>query len=145
MNEDEYHLRLLSVCHYVFAGITALVACFPIIHLVMGIVLLTTPELFRSGCGGPPPPPEMITIMGLMFTAVAMVLILIGWVFAVCVLLAGRCLARHDHHTFCMVIAAVNCLFVPLGTILGVFTIIVLARPSVKALFEGNVPGPFAP
>jgi hypothetical protein len=31
--------------------------------------------------------------------------------------------------------ACVACLSVPLGTVLGVFTIIVLMRPSVKALF----------
>jgi hypothetical protein len=36
--------------------------------------------------------------------------------------------------------AAIACLFMPLGTILGVFTIIVLIRPNVKALFEQSAP-----
>jgi hypothetical protein len=31
--------------------------------------------------------------------------------------------------------ACIECLFLPFGTILGVFTIIVLSRESVKALF----------
>jgi hypothetical protein len=34
-----------------------------------------------------------------------------------------------------MVIAAIQCAFTPFGTVLGVFTLIVLVRPSVKALF----------
>jgi hypothetical protein len=31
--------------------------------------------------------------------------------------------------------ACIECLFIPFGTILGVFTIIVLSRESVKTLF----------
>ncbi len=37
---------------------------------------------------------------------------------------------------FCLVMACVACLFMPFGTVLGVFTIIVLARPSVQTLFS---------
>jgi hypothetical protein len=32
--------------------------------------------------------------------------------------------------------ACIECLFIPFGTILGVFTIIVLSRESVKTLFS---------
>jgi hypothetical protein len=53
--------------------------------------------------------------------------------------LAGRFLARRRHHTFCMVIAAVACTFMPLGTVLGVFSLIVLSRESVR---ESFAPGP---
>jgi hypothetical protein len=35
--------------------------------------------------------------------------------------------------------AAVACIFVPFGTVLGVLTIIVLTRPSVRALFDDDV------
>ena len=43
---------------------------------------------------------------------------------------------------FCLVIAALLCMITPFGTVLGVFTIIVLVRPSVKLLFttQGNNP-----
>jgi hypothetical protein len=34
-----------------------------------------------------------------------------------------------------LVIAAVECIFFPFGTVLGVLTIIVLMRPSIKSLF----------
>jgi len=39
MNQDEEHPRLLAIFHYVCAGMVALFACFPIIHLVLGITL----------------------------------------------------------------------------------------------------------
>ena len=39
-----------------------------------------------------------------------------------------------------MVIAGISCLFVPYGTILGVFTFIVLQRSSVEKLFEQSLP-----
>ena len=36
---------------------------------------------------------------------------------------------------FSQIMAGVNCLSIPFGLLLGVFTLIVLARPSVKALY----------
>jgi hypothetical protein len=35
--------------------------------------------------------------------------------------------------------AGINCIFIPIGTVLGVFTIIVLTRDSVKELFGETV------
>ena len=64
--------------------------------------------------------------------------ILIGWCVSACILLAGRKLQRRTSHTFCFLVACVECLFIPFGTILGVFSIIVLNRPPVKELFASN-------
>ena len=41
---------------------------------------------------------------------------------------------------FFLVVAAINCLHMPLGTVLGVFTIIVLIRQSVVELYEYSPP-----
>ena len=62
--------------------------------------------------------------------------ILAGWIFAGCLIAAGRHLQQRRRHTFCLVMAAVACMFMPFGTVLGVFSIIVLIRPSVKELFS---------
>ena len=131
MNQDEAHLRLLSIFHYVVGGMAALFACFPIIHLIVGIALIASQE--SSGRGGGPPP-----FIGWLFAVVAGVFILGGWALAVCLICAGRFLAKRRHYLFCFVIACVSCLFMPFGTVLGVFTIIVLMRPSVKELFEAS-------
>ena len=49
--------------------------------------------------------------------------------------ICGRALARRTRYWFVFVIACIECLFMPFGTILGVFTLIVLSRESIKNLF----------
>jgi hypothetical protein len=36
------------------------------------------------------------------------------------------------------VVAGINCLHIPLGTVLGIFTIVVLCRESVRELYEAE-------
>ncbi len=127
MNQDQEHLKLLSIFHYIVGGLAALFSFFPVIHLILGILFLVAPHRM----GGNPPPP----FLGWIFVLLGGGIMLMGWAFAVCVILAGRFIAKRKHYIFCLVIAALNCLFMPFGTVLGVFTIVVLIRPSVKALF----------
>ena len=49
---------------------------------------------------------------------------------------AGRCISRRQKYTFCLIAAGLNCMHMPIGTILGVFTLIVLTRDSVRQLFR---------
>lgn len=125
MNQDEEHLKLLSIFHYVVGGIAGFFACFPIIHLIIGIAMLAG----AFGRKGPPP------VMGLMFVMMALIFITAGWTLAICLIVSGRRLARRTNYKFCFVIACISCVFSPFGTVLGVFTIIVLVRPTVKELF----------
>jgi hypothetical protein len=126
MNQDEEHLKLLSIFHYVVGGITGFFACFPIIHLIIGIAML----IGSFGRKGPPP------AVGLMFVMMALVFITAGWTLAICIIVSGKRLARRTNYKFCFVIACISCAFSPFGTVLGVFTIIVLVRPTVKELFS---------
>ncbi len=134
MTQDEDHLRLLSIFHYVVAGLAALFACFPIIHLVIGIVFIVAPHKLE-GKGEPPPP-----WFGWLFVIIASIFITLGWIFAGFVLATARFLARRRRYMFCLVMAGIECLFMPFGTVLGVFTIVVLMRESVKQLFTANNP-----
>jgi len=67
---------------------------------------------------------------------VGIFLFLLGAVFALVLAFAGRSLSRRKRYWFTFVVACIECVFIPLGTILGVFTIIVLSRESVKTLFS---------
>ncbi len=137
MNQDLEHLRLLSIFHYVVGALAALFACFPIIHLVIGLLLLFNPSMKEGEMHGDMHGDmERARFVGAFFVAFAGFFILAGWTVAVCVCIAGRNLVRHRRYTFCLVMAAILCVFIPFGTVLGVFTIIVLVRPSVKELFE---------
>jgi hypothetical protein len=62
--------------------------------------------------------------------------IILGWMFAIAAVLAGEMLRRQRGYIYCMVVAALACAWFPWGTVLGVFTFLVLCRPSVKELFE---------
>ena len=82
-------------------------------------------------------------LFGWFFILFAAGMIIFGLSFAICLLLAGRFLARRVHYTFCFVMAALACMFFPFGTVLGIFTIIVLSRTGVKDLFDQpDIPAP---
>ena len=132
MNEDEKHLNLLSIFHYVVGGIGILFGFFPIFHLIIGVSMLTG-NLGGSENEVPP------IIFKLMFILIPIIFMLCAWSFSICLIIAGRYLKRRKKYTFCLVMAGISCMFAPFGTVLGVFTIIVLMRPSVKELFSINI------
>jgi hypothetical protein len=132
MNQDREHLRLLAIFHYAGAGLAALFSFFPLLYTTIGAILI-----FAARHGTPKPgeelPPEFL---GWIFAIVGLLLFFLGIAMAICILLAGRCLSRNKHYTFAMVMACIECLFIPFGTILGVFTIIALSQESVRTLFS---------
>ncbi|MBI5154262.1 hypothetical protein HZA57_03410 [Candidatus Poribacteria bacterium] len=140
--QDREHLNLLSICYYVAAGLGALCSCFPCFHVFMGFTMLSGGMIpSQSGqFGAPPQAQAMSSAMAIMFIAMGAALILLGWAFSAAVFYAGASLRRRRYHTFCFVMACLCCFQVPVGTALGVFTIIVLMRPTVKAAFGAGVP-----
>ncbi len=126
MNNDLEHLRLLSIFHYVVAGLSGLYSLFSLLYGAFGAAMVS--GLVKDKA------PEA-TWVGWIVLASSAAFLIVGIVFAVCVARAGQFLGRHTHYTFCLVIAAIECPFMPFGTVLGVFTITVLMRPSVKELF----------
>ena len=128
MNNDKEHLQLLSTFHFILGGVTAFFACFPFIHVAVGIAMMT--GAFHNDRNPPPP------MIGLMFIAIGGTFILLGWTLAILLLVAGKRLRKLRSYRLCFVVACISCAFTPLGTVLGVFTIIVLSRPTVKAMFD---------
>ncbi len=128
ITQDEEHLRLLGIFHYVMAGLGLLFGC--LMLLPMGLFGFVFAEV--AGEMGEDAPPAVFQLIPLLFLCVLMVVVLTS---ATLIFFCGKHLHQHRHHTFCMVMAAIECMSVPLGTILGVFTIVVLMRPSVKELF----------
>jgi len=140
MNNDEEHLKLLALFHYVVGGIGAVFACLPLIHVGLGVAMLFDSKILAGAHGAPPP-----AFAGIFFILLGGFLVLLGWAMAVCTIISGRFLAKRKHRTFSFVIAAILCAFMPFGTVLGVFTIIVLSRDSVKTLYEKSGPPRIVP
>jgi hypothetical protein len=131
MNRDKEHLQLLAIFHYVVAGLAALFSFFPLLYTTVGAIFIFAA---RHGTAKPGEdlPPEFL---GWIFAVLGSLLFLIGIAMAICILITGRSLALCKHYSFAVVMACIECLFIPFGTILGVFTIIVLSRESVRGLF----------
>ena len=53
-------------------------------------------------------------------------------------LLSGIFIRRRQHRLFSIVVGAINCIQIPIGTVLGIFTIVVLSRDSVQEIYPNN-------
>jgi hypothetical protein len=129
---DLEHLKLLAIFHYIVGGLMMFFACFFIFHLVFGLVMVFNPDAFHGSKGQPSPPPVWL---GIVFAMMGGIGLLGGWTVGGLMIYSGRCLSKQRRRIFSLVMAALACMFMPFGTLLGVFTIIVLQRDSVRRLY----------
>jgi hypothetical protein len=135
MRRDIEHLNALAICHFIYAGLELLAVAAGVLYLVLGIVVLNAPP--PSGPPGAPPPP--VAFIGWLFIGLGSFIALLSLAGAIATLIAGLDLRKHRRWTFSFVMAFVNAVVgFPIGTVLGVFTILVLLRPSVKDLYSGE-------
>jgi hypothetical protein len=135
---DRDRLKILEIAFYIAGGLTIFTVSFLLIHFTLFLVLGLNPHLFdHSTPGGrhdtPPPPGLFLGFAGLLG-----LIILLGWIFGAFQIYAGRCLRARRNYLLILVVAGVECIFIPWGTALGVFTILVLQRLSVRALFPAE-------
>ena len=139
--QDQGHLKVLSICYYVSAGLSVLLALFFCIYLVMGGVMMSGS---LTPAGGSTHDQEAMQLMGGMFFGIGLVMVLFTLLMAVLEFIVARKIVRRQSRILCMVVAGINCLNMPLGTALGVFTFIVLCRPQVAASFDQESTPPSA-
>ena len=131
MNQDLEHLKLLSIFHYIVGGLACFCGLLWILYIVSGIILIIASGSMASDdrMGA--------SIGGVVAIVVGVFLFVLFEAYGILSIIAGRKYAKHQGYWFCFVLAVFTCLNFPLGTALGVFTIVVLNRPSVKAMFQG--------
>lgn len=127
MNQDEHNLNLLAIFHYILGAIIALGSLIFIIYIGIGIAMLN-----GSFDGNNPPPLGF----GWIFVIMGSLAMIFGWALGILMFISAGKLKKHESRTFCLVIAGIECLMMPLGTVLGVFTIVTLTKESVIRLFE---------
>lgn len=141
MNKDLDHLKLLSIFHYVLAGLCIFPLLYGVFYMIMGIFFGAMMANVPNSNDAPP-----AILFGGIFVLIGAVIAIVSLVFGILLFKSGRSLGNQTSYTFCFVIACICCAFMPFGTILGVFTIVVLMRDSVKALFNGQaVPNNYNP
>ena len=124
-HDDASHLQVLSILYYVFAALDAL----SLLAVIGGVAVFSAfaarPE---SSLGHDA---EGRAFLVFLFCAVFVVNLILTALH----LLTARRLRQRRGRAFCQIVAGLTCLSFPLGTALGVFTFIVLGRPSVRAAF----------
>lgn len=132
MDEDIRYLNLLGVFHFVVASIVGLLSCLPLINLFIGIPMLKdVPYALKEG--------EFFsqTILApLMFILLPVGLAVVGWMFAIAIAINGYYIKSRQWLTYCLVIGGIETVFMPFGTVLGVFTIVLLTKTNIKNLFD---------
>lgn len=130
-NIDEDHLNLLAVFHFVIAALSLLGILFLIAHFTLMHFMFTNPAFWQGQKSGPPPTAFFsIFIVFYLIAGTGMV------VAGILNVMSGLFLRARKYRTFSMVVAAINCLQLPFGTVLGVFTFVVLFRESVRSMYE---------
>jgi len=129
MNPNDDLLRILAVFHFVIAGMATMISLFPLVHLIVGIGLV-------SGVFTNPRDPFPFALIGWIFVLFASCWILCGLLFAAFMAVAGRMLLKRRRYFFCLAMAGLACMFMPFGTILGAFTIMTLMKADVRAQFQ---------
>jgi len=131
MDKDLEHLKLLSIFHYIVGGLASFCGLLWILYIVAGVILVIASGSMagddRMGA----------SIGGVVAIIVGVFLFALFEAYGILCIVAGRKYAKQEGYRFCFVLAVFTCLNFPLGTALGVFAIMVLNRPSVKALYQG--------
>jgi hypothetical protein len=131
---DVEHLRLLSIFHYVNAGLTATGLLFLAGHYAIMHTVFTNPALTKSAKGDGPP---------LEFFKVFLWFYVLGAVFLTVIatlnVLSAYFIQKRINRVFSIIVAGLNCVLsmqCPIGIGLGVFTFVVLFRESVRELYD---------
>jgi len=128
---DDEHLNLLSIFHFVVAGLALLGIAALLLHFCIMSAIFSSPDIWKSQKSGPPPK-EVLMVFIWLYGFLGVV---IGSA-SVLNLLSGLFLRQRRNRTFSIVVGALNCLQVPFGTVLGVFTLLVLSRDSVRQKYS---------
>src|SRR2546430_12826499 len=147
-------LRLLAIGFYVKGAVGAIFVSFLLFHFVFMLGFSFMPESAWN-----PPPKSATTVPSLSVTpspsprpvnqgppvvffrviaGVIGVIILLGWTFGGLTIYAGRCVQKRTHRLFIFVMAALNCPFIPWGTLLGIATFMLMQTPVARRKFGLN-------
>jgi hypothetical protein len=127
MNKDLSHLKLLGIFHTIWGALSILFGlAFGILYIALG----SNSDMEISGNMSPEAAHQIFLVVGV----VTMVLSVI---YGVLMIMAGGMLRKQRGYRFCFFISILDLLGFP-SIILGIFTLIVLLRPTVKELFKGG-------
>ena len=140
MDTTAHDLKLLSIGFFIQGGI---ILCYGMLFFcylgVAGAVIASVQRNLQTGAGNAIPA-GLMAVIGVVVVGIAVMTLLMGSL----MLWAGFSLRKRQHRILILVMAGLNCLSVPYGTVLGIFTLMVMQRPAAKEMF-GVVAVPLPP
>jgi hypothetical protein len=127
--ETNKNLKTLSILHKVWAGLKLFSA------LLMPLVFIFGIWMYNEGYDVQD---EELKLDGLFYAIYSVILFFILIVSSVMSFLCASFLKKQKNRIFCLVMSGLAFLSAPLGIALGIFTILEIEKPEVKALFEEN-------
>jgi hypothetical protein len=124
-------LEYLAIFHFVGVGLSGLGILLLLGHYAAFHTLFANPQTWAGMNKPSPPPPELFSMLKWLYIVFGVWFVVSG----IANLLSGLCLRARKHRMFSFLVAAMNCIHFPLGTVLGVFTFVVLARDSVREVY----------
>jgi hypothetical protein len=128
--QDESNLNVLGILFFVYAGLVGIGALAFSAFAILPALLISGAAASSPPPGSPPP-----LLLGGIFAVIFGLAALLLAVKCVVMILAGRALGHRQHYVLVMVGACAALLNLPLGTALGVCTILMLQKPAVKVAF----------
>jgi hypothetical protein len=131
-------LRLLSLAFYISGIIGFICASFLILHTLMfGIFSFIPASEWSSGnkTGPSEAPPRFL--FGILAGVMAMIMAT-GWILAGLTAYAGRCVQQRKHRIFVFLMAGINLIWIPYGTLLGIAAFLALSSPEAARQFQGG-------
>ena len=148
-------LRVLSIAYYISGAIGAVFVSFLLIHffVLLGFSFVpasqwdTPAQTTRSAQHAPASPLPMPSptssgaqappvIIFRIIAGVIGLIIICGWTLGALTAYAGHCIKKRKHKLFIYIMAGINCIWIPYGTLLGVATILLFQWPEVQAEFK---------
>lgn len=119
------NLNLLSIFYFVFGGMSVLGSLIMFLYTLIFGVLRNKVGVHSYEAD------TVFTILTSVFGIIGIIILVVGVMQIIC----GLKLRKQTNRMFSIVIAAFTLLSFPLGTALGVLTLIVLSKNSVKDLY----------
>lgn len=132
---DGEQLKALAIAYFTLGGMSALTALFSLIYVAMGA--------FMGFAAGQAPGGEAqaAAAIAVLFGAIGLGMFLGFGVLGTLQIWTGVSLLKGRRRILALVTAALTCLWIPFGTVLGAITFVVLLRPSVEARFRSAPDG----
>ncbi len=136
MNSDAYkRIQTYVLLHRVAGVFMALMSCFFLPHLIIGLMFLVDPQAMQ-GPNQQAAFPFSGRMMGVMFFVFPAIMVTMNLIIGTTVFISGSRIRDLRSYNFCLISACLALFGMPVGTVIGAFSIYTLVQPEVRELFS---------